>query len=444
MSGIEQKYRQIVKYLNDLLSNRERHDLEKEMMQDAFEEDAFEGLTRITGKDLETDMEFLGNKLKDRKDRVRERSLGVLFRIAAGIILLAGIAGILYLVFRMPSRSLITQETGNVTHPAPPAVVLPSNADTFFTAQARTEEKSKPVQNTPVITGKPERHEKESDKIGITETMTENATTETDYKKGIAKKETVSEERTDEKEKSVVKNQEPMVSRRKSEAAAPASIETGRTVPAKAKVVDMQGNPLPGVTVLEKGSTHGTVTDMDGMFSLQSFDTGSVLELSYIGFTPVERNAKDVAGTEIPMNEDLVALDEVVVVGYGAQKKQDLTGAVAGVSVEDFSPSEHAEGYDFVNPIPPGGSAKAFKKWVYERLDETVLNSVAEKQKVIVNFTVQEDGSLSDVHIKETVPEPLAEEFRRIISQSPRWKPAMKDKVPVVAKVAIRFVIGAE
>jgi hypothetical protein len=114
MSGTEQKYERIIKYLKGLLSNRERYDLEKEMMQEPFEEEAFDGLTRISADELEADMELLGNRLKERIEPDRKRSLGIFYRIAAGIILLAGIAGILYLVFRMPPRSLLTEETGEV------------------------------------------------------------------------------------------------------------------------------------------------------------------------------------------------------------------------------------------------------------------------------------------------------------------------------------------
>jgi CarboxypepD_reg-like domain/Gram-negative bacterial TonB protein C-terminal len=444
MSRIEPKYERIIKYLKGFLSNRERHDLEKEMMQDAFEEDAFEGLTRISGEELETDMELLGKKLNDRMKTDRERSLGVFFRIAAGIILVAGIAGILYVVINMPSKSLLTEETGKMIRKAPPEVLKPSAMDTLFPAKEKSEERIKPAQSNTVVGEKPVLHKNESGKIEMTETVTENAASETVQEEAIAERKTVSEGKMAEKEKGQEEVQAPVVSRRKSEAAAPSAIERAGAVLAKAKVVDIQGNPLPGVTILEKGSTHGTVTGMDGMFSLQAFDTGSVLELSYIGYSPVEMKAKDAAGKEISMNEDLMALDEVVVVGYGVQKKSDLTGAVAGVSVEEISPSGQAEGNGYVNPIPPGGSAKAFKKWVYERLDPSILNLYTEKQKILVNVTVQADGSVSDIRIKGNVPEPLAEEIRRIISQSPRWDPARKDNLPVVTKVAIRFVIGAE
>jgi hypothetical protein len=237
---------------------------------------------------------------------------------------------------------------------------------------------------------------------------------------------------------------EPAVSRRKSEAAALAGMEKAKNTLSVAKVVDVEGNPLPGVTVLEKGSVRGTVTNIDGMFSLQEFDSGSVLSLSYIGYTPLEMNAKDLAGKEVPMTEDLMALEEVAVVGYGTQKKSDVTGAVAGISVEDISPSGNVESASFVNPAPPGGSAKAFKKWVFERLDASTVNAFPEKQKILVTVTVQTDGSVGDIRIRENVPEPLAEEFRRVITQSPRWIPARKDGIPVVAKVAIRFVIGEE
>jgi hypothetical protein len=455
MSGTEQKYERIIKYLKGLLSNRERYDLEKEMMQEPFEEEAFDGLTRISADELEADMELLGNRLKERIEPDRKRSLGIFYRIAAGIILLAGIAGILYLVFRMPPRSLLTEETGEVTHQVPPAVISQAVTDTVFPEKAKSEIEHEPVQSPPVVTGKSVRHEKVSEEAKITTTVTEAVTAEAvaeEHMAGreaveeeeIAKREPVADERMTEIERANEKIREPAVSNRKSEAAAPSAMEKARAVLPAAKVVDIDGNPLPGVTVLEKGSTRGTVTDMEGMLSLQVFDSGSVLSLTYIGYVPVEMKAKDIAGKEISMTEDLVALEEVVVVGYGVQKKSDVTGAVSALSAEDISPRGEPGISSIVNPVPPGGSVKAFKQWVYERLDDLIVGAFPEKQKILVNITVQTDGSVSDIRIKETVPEPLAEEFRRIISQSPRWKPAMEDNKPVVAKVAIRFVIGEE
>lgn len=93
------------------------------------------------------------------------------------------------------------------------------------------------------------------------------------------------------------------------------------------KVSDSTGEPLIGVNVSIKGTTVGTVTDVDGLFSLDAA-TGDVLNISFIGFEARELPIKNQSDYAIILNDDLQALDEVVVVGYGTQKKVNLTGAV--------------------------------------------------------------------------------------------------------------------
>ena len=100
-------------------------------------------------------------------------------------------------------------------------------------------------------------------------------------------------------------------------------------------VVDEQGEPLMAVTVLEKGTTNGVITDLDGNFAL-SVSGGSTLEFSYVGY--VSQEVKAVAGQpmRVVMKEDSQMLDELVVVGYGVQKKSSMTGAVSQVKSEDM------------------------------------------------------------------------------------------------------------
>ena len=98
------------------------------------------------------------------------------------------------------------------------------------------------------------------------------------------------------------------------------------------RVTDSKGNPLPGVTVVLKGTTTGTTTDFDGKFQLNVNKLEGTLAFSYIGFTTVELPISGKTEFNITLKEDILSLDEVVVVGYGTQKKVNLTGAVDAVS----------------------------------------------------------------------------------------------------------------
>jgi Outer membrane receptor for ferrienterochelin and colicins len=102
------------------------------------------------------------------------------------------------------------------------------------------------------------------------------------------------------------------------------------------KVVDEQNLPLIGVNILVKGTTLGTVTDFDGNFQLDVPANG-VVKFSFIGYVDQELTITNETSLNIVLKEDVQGLNEVVVVGYGTQKKSDLTGAVASVKAEDLA-----------------------------------------------------------------------------------------------------------
>lgn len=102
-------------------------------------------------------------------------------------------------------------------------------------------------------------------------------------------------------------------------------------------VVDNEGQSLPGVNVIEKGTTNGTATDAAGKFALQVSGESSVLVFTFIGFQSQEIAVGSTTSFSVALQPDVQALDEVVVVGYGTVKKSDLTGAVAKVKSEDIT-----------------------------------------------------------------------------------------------------------
>lgn len=104
----------------------------------------------------------------------------------------------------------------------------------------------------------------------------------------------------------------------------------------KGTVVDENNLPLPGVNVSVKGTTRGTVTDLEGNFSLSVQDESEVLVISFVGYSPVEIPVLNQSQLKVTLKEEVRKLDEVVVIGYGVQKKADLTGAVATVASEDL------------------------------------------------------------------------------------------------------------
>src|SRR5690606_33776556 len=93
------------------------------------------------------------------------------------------------------------------------------------------------------------------------------------------------------------------------------------------KITDAAGQPLPGVNVLIKGTSQGTITDLDGEFSIELSTTAQpvILVFSFIGYETVETSVGNENYLEITLTQDTQTLEELVVVGYGTQKKANLT-----------------------------------------------------------------------------------------------------------------------
>src|SRR6218665_866190 len=115
------------------------------------------------------------------------------------------------------------------------------------------------------------------------------------------------------------------------------AIVSATTVQVSGKVADETGLPLPGVNVLERGTTNGTVTDVEGGFALEVQNSSSVLVFSFIGYETKEIAVGSQINFEVALRADVKKLEEVVVVGYGEQSKKMLTTSISKVNSQDIS-----------------------------------------------------------------------------------------------------------
>ena len=115
------------------------------------------------------------------------------------------------------------------------------------------------------------------------------------------------------------------------------SLAHAQTYDVKGTVKDNTGMPLVGVSVVVKGTTRGASTDMDGNFAINKVEKGKVLEFSYIGYVTASLPVRSASPMNVVLKEDNQQLDEVVVIGYGLQKKKDVTGAVSLVGEETLT-----------------------------------------------------------------------------------------------------------
>ncbi len=112
------------------------------------------------------------------------------------------------------------------------------------------------------------------------------------------------------------------------------NVKQGFTV--TGKITNAAGIPLPGVNIVEKGTTNGAVTDLNGNYSISVSDPNAVLVYSFVGYLSEEISINGQTAISVTLVEDIQSLDEVVVVGYGTQVKRDITGSIATVESKEI------------------------------------------------------------------------------------------------------------
>ena len=167
------------------------------------------------------------------------------------------------------------------------------------------------------------------------------------------------------------------------------------------KVVDSQGEPLPGVTVVIKGTTQGTITDVDGNYSISNVPNDATLVYSFVGMKSQEIMIAGKSTINAVLEEETIGIEEVVAIGYGTQKKVNLTGAVSAVSGEDLVKRPVTNAETMLQGMMPGvqiiqNSGEPGNEDVSIRIRGTGTFSDAGSDPLVLVDGVQ--GSLSDLN----------------------------------------------
>lgn len=183
----------------------------------------------------------------------------------------------------------------------------------------------------------------------------------------------------------------------------------------KGRVTNETGEPIIGANVIIKGTSQGTVSDLDGNFALHS-DGNKEIVVSYIGYDPVVLPVDTGKEMLIAMNEDRQALNEVVVVGYGRQKKSSRVGAVATVG-------------QLTMPQPVVGK-KAYRKYLKANLVYPEDEECARvKGEVVLAFHVDEKGRPVHIKIQNSLCPSADKEAVRLVREGPQWTVGEKEVV---------------
>ena len=210
--------------------------------------------------------------------------------------------------------------------------------------------------------------------------------------------------------------------------------------------------PVIGASVIVRGTTHGALTDFDGKFALNNLKKGDVIQISFVGYQTQSIIIKDEAPLTILMKDDVQKMEEMVVVGYATQGK----GVVSATDIPEVKKEEAAKAnqtevifevpmekaqkdepiFQVVEEMPkfPGGLQEAMV-FIGKNIKYPVAAQEARIEgRVIVQFVVGKDGSVSDIHTVRGVSPELDAEAIRVVSMMPKWIPGKQRGKAVAVK----------
>jgi TonB family protein len=458
----------IEKYLRGELTPAEMHALEKRALDDPFLADALEGASQVSQRELHADLQSLHKALNERVDDKKVISLWVwTARIAAGLILIVVSTFIIINLTNNSDRQqlAVTQEknsdtiqspeiAGNVTSSNQPDSAEASSEDNLLALDERAAEEaideSEPTSVSPkkavrrseptTPAAKPTPHEEiaalqtPAPKIDTLQSVAEIQATPVEAEKtagdDFADK-AIAKEESQQKAKSVAGAPASARHRASETQPAPQAIRSGilsrdssTLGPTKVtgRVTSAEdGSGLPGVNVVIKGTSTGTVTDINGNYQIEIPDPHATLVYSFIGLESMEMPVNNSPVVDAAMEQDVAQLSEVVVTGFG--------------EVESSGPT-----YSTFQMAEPLGGRRAFKRYLEDKLiypQQAIANKV--EGKVTVQFIVETTGKLTNFNVVKGIGYGCDEELIRLIKQGPKWSATKRDDELVKSRVRVRI-----
>jgi TonB family protein len=441
----------IRRYHNGEMTPEEQHALEKLALSDPFLYEALEGTGTISEKDFSNDLKELTFKIKESTRKswndtgfaaasamrdATEKEIHLLpkpekkttnrwvwpLRIAASFVVLVAVYFATNPLFDNHEKQLAQQTTKGLEE-SQESVTTDSTvektdellviADQKVNDQPDSKSKkpaevNKPVDEvlvSPSIAGAPaiaDRGEAEKEKITedqVAEAIEESVVVAADFKQAELKKESAQAAGAKRSVQSLITTQK---------------IIQGKVLSAE------DGTPLPGVNIVVKGTTTGTVTDMQGNYQLISNTPDPTLVYSFIGLQSQEVKSNNQEVINVNLQSDVSQLSEVVVTGYSPMK-------------------DDANHEPVIKLAEPSGGRRAYDKYLKNSLrypQQALDNKV--KGRVTIQFTVHADGSLDEFNILKGLGYGCDEEVIRLVKDGPSWSPTTEDNVAVESEVRVR------
>jgi TonB family protein len=443
------------RYLDGKMTLKERHTFEKRLLEDDFESEAMEGFAQFSPEELASDMDKLQ---KDLNKSSRKNKSALYWRAAAAIALLGIFSfSIFFLIDKKSpaeiaqskkiSGEAITEKPKEQSSDIADSIELSSEPTITYHQDFNTEKKdSAPLRR--IVPVEPETQGSETTIVESFEMDTEiNDFVIDEIPLAELQKQLVLEpaiEMADEIAEPQITKQADATKKRESistggaganaamsrSAQKPQSTRTitGRVVSAE----DEEG--LPGVNVILKGSTRGTISDVEGNYSIDvPAAEDVVLVYSSVGYISEEVAVRDESEMNVAIEPNITSLSEIVVIGYGTQAKKDVTGAISTVE------NDSQVTYSYIPPMPAGGIS-SFKSYVKENLRYPVSGlERGIKGTVRLKFTVGRNGQISNMEILKSPGDDFDREAIRLVHEGPKWEPARENDTIVEREVKLKI-----
>ena len=417
----------LLDYIRGLRKGKEAHRLEKESMQDPFLADAMDGYNQVEGNH-EQRIEKLRMQVSAHSAK-KKNTYAITWSIAACLIIGFGISSyFLFLKKSMTDEVFIAEESVStkLAEPAAPLTpAIPATPTVPATPQKEIALATTKVKtdSTPVseITARQANKKDMIAKIQATSQPQQGVPVAT-----VPVMEEVSEETAALQEVVATMDTSESESDKKMKLAKEAAILPQNNM-IKGRVTDEKGEPIIGASVAYKGTNIGTITNMNGEFSLVKKDDKKRLTAQFIGYDPVEIRVDTSRTMLIAMNENKQALNEVVVVGYGAKKNKKSVTAGTVVKGDEQANKD-------ITPQPVIGK-RSYQKYLKENLVRPTDEKCAQvKGKVVLTFLVNKEGRPFFIKVKESLCESSDKEAIRLIQEGPDWIYGTK-----LAEVTVHF-----
>ncbi len=428
------------RYLSGNMTPAEKHAFERAMLDDPFAQEALDGMESMDSEHIVEDLKLLKDQLAQRTQK-KEQPL--FWRIAAGLVLLGIFSFIIYFFIDKGAPTELAQEKPAPSEKSDTMAVLKSKSDSILIEKpdqviayqqplqekkptgARTAPESE-ITTEDILTEEYNEVDPLLDIAAPSEAETKIANNEATEEK-MAEIPAVAASPdllTEMKKEDALPSQKRKADSAKQREIAGAVANVTSEGIIRGKVISAEDDsPVPGVNVIIKGTSNGTVTDVDGYYEIPvSAADNTTLVFNSVGYVSEEIEVSGASHVDVILNSDVTALSEIVVSGYSTSK--------------DETPP-----YSFTPPGPIGGQ-KQFSNYIKQNILYPE-SGLAEQVKgtVKIQFTVTATGNMINIRVIRSLGDDFDKEALRLLQEGPRWEPAEENgsRVARDVKVTIRF-----